>query len=476
MPNREQEDLGGLPLLGVYVHTAWVYRRPYGARTWTLSDWRHFLAGLSGLGYNLIQIWPLIDSMPRRLTESDRNYLALIAEVIEIAHDEFDMRVFVGACANTMGTEDAGRLSFLDRPYYANEHRLNPADPEQMNVLFDQRREAVSLLRKADGFWVIDSDPGGYPGSPPSEFVDLLVRYRQLLDELREGIELIYWVWFGWPGAQQDESSGFRTDSWQPVLEEMIRINPEPWLLHITRPAHVEVFAQLDLLDRACVFPYGRIEHEPSMPFTRNQPKVLFDAIRELPGRKGLLGNAQTHCLQLPGYYYMSHFAKGGTPDDADLKSFAEQVVSSHGDVVAGAWQCMNETTLEQIDEAIARTDEVDTLHPGMIGGLLFGDAGRFLSELRLQLRLRRAAQHLKMEAEGGDVLAALRAIHEPLAAWTQHTGYRDFSYSEPIIDTLRSVAKQCGLDEFEALWSHDMNPTHQAGYMTRYLDYLGRL
>ena len=59
-------------LIGMYVHQHWPYRHPYAARTWTYDDWHGYLDGLSRLGFNLVLIWPVQETMPNPLTPSDR--------------------------------------------------------------------------------------------------------------------------------------------------------------------------------------------------------------------------------------------------------------------------------------------------------------------------------------------------------------------------------------------------------------------
>ena len=92
---------------GMYIHTHWSYKYPYAARNWRLSDWSAYLKGLKKMGFNLLQIWPMIDTMPLPLTKSDEAHLKKIQQVIELAHAE-RMLVFVGACANTIGNSQAG--------------------------------------------------------------------------------------------------------------------------------------------------------------------------------------------------------------------------------------------------------------------------------------------------------------------------------------------------------------------------------
>ena len=449
--------------LGMYVHTHWHYNRPYAARTWTLDDWRGLLSGLRGLGFNFVQIWPQVDTMPDPLTASDRAHLARLSRVIDMAHDDFGMKVIVGACANTLGNDKAGGFSFENRPYFVGERKINPGSPSEVNELFRRRREVLEPLCRADGLWVIDSDPGGYAGSPPEEFVALLGRYRGVLDSLRPGIELIYWMWFGWSAGTN------REESWRAVLAGLKNLNPEPWSMHVCLPEHVPVAREMGVLDRACSFRYGAIENEPSMPWTRHEPERLFRELGSVPGPRGALGNAQTYPVQLPHIYYFSHFSRGGTPANADLEGFAERLLPGRGPAIAAAFRAMGQSTVEEIQSAGRALDAVKPGQPGDLGGLLFGSPERFLNDLRVQLRLRAAEQRLD-EAKGQDALRkALREICRPLVAWCECHGFTDYGWLTPV-SKIGTAAETLHIEGVAKLFHEGHAEDHRHGFMTRLL------
>ena len=93
-----QERRGDTKLVGMYVHQGWSYNHPYAARTWTLADWRSYLDGLSKLGYNSVLIWPMLETMPNPLTASDRIHVDKTKSVIDLAHQEFQMKVYIVFC------------------------------------------------------------------------------------------------------------------------------------------------------------------------------------------------------------------------------------------------------------------------------------------------------------------------------------------------------------------------------------------
>src|ERR1035441_2379693 len=227
-------------LVGMYIHQHWPYNYPYAARTWQVADYRGYCGGLKTLGYNTVMIWPLLETMPSPLTASDRASLKKIAAVIDMLHRELGMRGYIALCPNVgakpetaakargslkkiaafidmlprelgmrvsialcpnVGAKDeeAAKAPFEKRHFFYCDTRVNPADPKALAKLIARRKEVFRPLRKVDGVAIIDSDPGGYPGSTNPEFVNLLMAHRKMFDSLRPGIELVYWNHVGWP-------------------------------------------------------------------------------------------------------------------------------------------------------------------------------------------------------------------------------------------------------------------------------------
>ncbi len=89
---------------------AWIYNRPYAARTWTDDDWHGYIEGLHRLGYNLVSIWPQARDHAHPLTPSDRAKLDQHRRVIDMAHREFGMKVWIVLCPNISAIDEyAGR-------------------------------------------------------------------------------------------------------------------------------------------------------------------------------------------------------------------------------------------------------------------------------------------------------------------------------------------------------------------------------
>ena len=257
-------------MIGMYVHECWVYNHPYAARTWTDEDWHGYLDGLSRMGFNLISIWPQLEIIPHPLTPSDRAKLEQLRRVIDMAHQEFGMKVWIILCPNNVPIDEyAGRSTFEERSFSGCEIRANPADPQAMDDLVVRRESLLKPLSAMDGLMMIDSDPGGYPNSTNKEFVDLLVRHRKILDRLRPGeIELVYWVWYGWQSCGRYLATGeIAAETKADFLETLALLkerNPEPWSI----ARGLEFATQLGLQSKVINFDYGAIECEPAFPMT----------------------------------------------------------------------------------------------------------------------------------------------------------------------------------------------------------------
>jgi len=474
-------------LLGMYIHMHWGYNHPYAARTWRLDDWRAYLSGITGLGYNLLQIWPMVDSMPLPLTASDKAHLAKMRQVIDLAHREFGMTVWVVLCANTLGNKEAAKYPFESRPYFATERRINPGDADERRELMEARQVFLAPLVRADGFSIIDSDPGGYEGSPPSEFVQLLADHRRLFDAMRPGILLNYWMWQGWrdPGRP---AVGDPLTPWREVVCGMMAQDLEPWGLLACYREHFQVVAELSLHDRVLYYPYNTIENEPSFPLTNcDLPRIerAFAASGPTGGDaacypRGAMGNAQSHGLQLPHTYFFAQLARGRQA--INLAMFAEELIPGLGADIAEGWNALAGNDGGRIASARARllAARRATLVAGRLGGLLFGDPARFLDDLIAQLAWKGATVGLaEALASGENLLPAARGLVVTLEGWAVRHGFQDF-YGGPFRDILHPLLARLAerlphghylasaLAEYDALGRHHVPQRH--GAFTRLL------
>ena len=418
-------------MIGMYVHECWVYNHPYTSRTWTDEDWHGYLEGLHRLGYNLVAIWPLLETMLDPLTPSDKAKLDQHRRIIAMAHKEFGMKVWIVLCANIMPIDDyARRLSFEKRPFYGSDLRVNPADPKALDAMMARRELLLRPLAQMDGLLIIDSDPGGYPGSTNKEFVNLLVRHRRLLDTLRPGaIEVVYWAWAGWPAYARYYTTGdFAWGTESEFLEALTLLkerNPEPWGL----ARGLEYARKLSLQSRVINFAYGAVELEPAFPMTvfgTHAGGNAYQSGRDLAPR-GTMANAQTHCLQLPNTFAFAQGAKGAPLADGDYIRFANDLIAGEGERIFSGWQALGGSDSERMRHVTAQLASriKARLEPGPLKGLLLGDANRFIKALYVMLRVKAAATDF-MNASERDrpVVGPFAELVAWLERWQVVTGY----------------------------------------------------
>ena len=428
-------------LVGMYVHQHWPYRHPYAARTWTETDWRGYAGGLHSLGFNAVMIWPVLETMPSPPLASDRASLEKLRRVIAMLQGELDMAVFIALCPNVVAVDRvARRAPFEERHYFYSDRRVDPADRQAVQEMLGIRAELLEPLKAADAVVIIDSDPGGYPGSTNAEFADLLAAHRHMLDRLRPGIELVYWMHAGWEAYCRYYATGVfaqGTDAeFVDQLERLAALDLEPWGLangldHATR---------LGLEERVICYRYGVIEGEPSLPTTNFSGNRAFEAGTQA-GPRGVMGNAQTHCLQLPNTLAFARGATGGTLSDDDYLELAERLIPGQEHEILAGWRAMASRDVEEVREAgraveeTARSVGPGKVRTGDLEGLLFGDPVRFLDDLAVQLRVREeccafvtatSGQSTVAAAGGDDLRAALGRFTASASAWHRRHGYRN--------------------------------------------------
>jgi hypothetical protein len=455
----------------MYVHQHWPYLHPYAARTWTVEDWRGYADGLKKLGYNAVMIWPVIEVMPEPLLPSDREHLERTQQVIGLLHREFGMRAWIALCPNVAANDsEAAKAPFEMRHFFYSDIRVNPRDPAAVERMLRRRERLFQYLRDADAVSIIDSDPGGYPASTNADFIHLLVEHRKMLDRVRKGIELVYWMHAGWEAYGRYYQTGefaMAGDAERlDMLRRLTRANLEPWGLANGYPQA----ETLGIARRVVSFNYGRIEGEPSFPMTNFGGMNAWEGGR-LPGPRGEMGNAQTHCVQLPNTYAFARGATGGpAPTLADYVAFAERLIPGKGEVIVRGWRALSAQDATAM-RAAARDLESATAAPlatGDLKGLLFGDPKRFLVDLVYMLRLRAAyLDFLAAQQHEGNWKAPMRAFVAAAAAWQQRHGYQNHwgwpgmeeslrkLHSSEIDAVLDDLHKPPGLSGFESVREH---------------------
>jgi hypothetical protein len=416
-------------LVGMYIHQHWPYNYPYAARTWQVEDYRAYCGGLKALGYNSVMIWPMLETMPSPQTRSDRASLKKIAAVIDMLHSELGMRVYFALCPN-VGVKDAEarKTSFEKRHFFYCDTRVNPGDPQALDQLIERRQELFRPLAQVDGVAIIDSDPGGYPGSTNGEFVNLLLAHRKMFDRLRPGIELVYWNHVGWPAYgrwyQMGKFNYGTEEEFVAALTLLKQADPKPWGI----ANGLKYAEKVGLADKVISYNYGRIEGEPSMPMTRFDVAGACEAGKS-KGPRGVMGNAQTHCVQLPNTFAFARGATGKPIAREDFVRFAEDLIPGQGELIVQGWESLeagNTTAMRGLADRLEKLPS-GKLKGGPLQGLLFHNPRRFVVDLALMLRLKAAFLDYVAAAESGkNMKAALGGFVATLDAWQKRTGYQN--------------------------------------------------
>ena len=413
-------------LIGMYIQQDWPGHHPYSPRTWNFNEFKAYLGALRQLGYNSVQLRPLIEIMPKPLTESDRAQLSKLGQIITAAH-ELGLWVLLTVPANVVPDDGpAGQATYEDRQLHHSARLINPADKTAVQNMLDWRGQLLKPLAQADALVITDSDPGGYPRATNRQFINLLAEHRKMLDRLRAGIELIYWVNVGWAGAcHHYQTNVFRwsiDEEFEEALMHLAELDLEPWGL-ANAGHHAE---QLGLQARTIDFRHGAIEAEASLPLTNFGSNEAWSAGNARSVR-GVMGNAQTHCVQLPNTFAFARGACGQAVTSDDYVSFADQLIPEQGWLIVQAWEALAGSEpgyMMSVAEQLAAIPAMN-LMPGPLNGLLFGAVQRFVFDLRMQLALRASLEGFCAACDQGhEMKRALRRFVDGLEAWQRQQGY----------------------------------------------------
>jgi hypothetical protein len=307
------------------------------------------------------------------------------------------------------------------------------------------RERLLDYFKAVDGMVFIDSDPGGYPGSTNAEFVALLGEYRELLDRLRPGIELIYWPWLGW----ETYSKALVTHKWgyapageyADLLARLNALNPQPWgildgLQSVRMASDMKAnnedishyIRKAGYKGKAISFDYYGVELE-SPPVTDFRPAAARNAGTNRGGR-GTMANAMAPILQLANTFVFARAATGHSVSDTDLVDFADRLIRGVGPLIVASWQALSSSNppLMWKHAKDLRSAAQGQLSLGDLRGLFLSDGKRFLEDLAMQLEMTAACQDfIRIQASGTPVKQSLSNLASRVDAWLARTGYNNW-------------------------------------------------
>jgi hypothetical protein len=376
----------------MYAHLHWQYNRPYACRSWSLKDWENYVDLLSHWGCNVLQIWPMLCLLPDPLSDKDQEYLSRFASLTEYANNCRGMEVWVGECCNNVAHTDWG-VPIERREYFGTEKLLNPGDPKQFEQIMNSRRNLYRSIPNASGYWIIDSDPGFWKGSPSTDFVDVFAGNQKIMKVYnRTDAQMIYWMLWGW-------GNGTREENWEQVLSGLTERLGNSWYLLLgTYKEQMEVVRKLGLTNPLIYFPYGTIEQEPGTPQTQFHFEQIKDNVDYAVnnGFEGYMGQVQTSVVQLPNLYFLMRClwnpeTRFVSPEKI-LNELAHHIFPEISSLISGTWMAMKNGDLaemgfysEKLEQLLTETNRIE----GAFGKLLFGNSGLIVEDLFLMLNIR---------------------------------------------------------------------------------------
>lgn len=266
-----------------------------------------------------------------------------------------------------------------------------------------------------------------------------------MMDRVRPGIELVYWMHAGWQGYSRFYDTGhFEFGLEEEFLDTLSRLaaaDPAPWGI----ANGFAIAEKLGFGDRVYGYNYGAIEGEPTFPMTNFGGDLARNA-GSMGMPRGVLGNAQTHCVQLPNTMAFAHGALGKPVTGADYEEFANRLVPGHGATILRAWRALagpdtdeartgiaaaaGGHTQASADEARAASAAIAPLaakdaKAGDLGGFLFGSTARFADDLVRMLDLCAASIDLTAALNSGTRHdGALREFISAADLWQAKHGY----------------------------------------------------
>lgn len=424
----------------LYLHQHWRYNYPWATWSWGVEDWKHALDMAACLRVNLVMLWPHMDMIAPPLSIPEQDYLADIREIVDYAHRKRGIKIWMVEGPNVLlDSPEVKQLPIERRDYYAYANMTggglkNPSDPRQVAALMANREALYRAIPNADGYSLIDSDPGGWLGSPASEFVSLFVGNRKLLDQFHErprDAALIYWLLASW-------GTGTAEENWRNAMRDMEeRVSPPRKYLAIWAP-QLKIAKELGVLSESVFFPYGIIEGEPSFPLTNLNFAEIHRALEyaaNYEGLEGTMANSQTFFMQLPNIYYFTHYGWSPVADqasDADvLQSLAKLLFPEKAAVLAGAWAQLQApgaaAALTKASELQDLLNKQSAGRVGTLGSYMFPKPTQVLTDLLTMLRIHASAEHVRETVTAGspsEVTAAVAEYLRQMLDWQQRNGF----------------------------------------------------
>ena len=155
------------------------------------------------------------------------------------------------------------------------------------------------------------------------------------------------------------------------------------------------------------------------------------------------MGNAQTHCVQLPNTFAFARGATGQTLTFADYEQFANDLIVGQGARIVRAWQALQGRDATQMRTLADGLEDLaaQPLQTGRLKGLLFGNPKRFLTDLVMQLRYQAAHEEFCSDSENNhDARASFARFVQAAEIWQHQHGFENMWYEPRLHIALRKL------------------------------------
>lgn len=424
--------------VGFYTHGGWVFDYPLAPRSWQRADYAAMFQLLKRMGYDTVQIWPLLEAIPMPLTTADRAELTAFRPIIDDGRAA-GLRTWMALCPNLTTLPAIASVPWRQRNPYPFMRTIRYDSASETADYLAHRRAMIEILNNADGYVTIDGDPGGYADAQPQHFVNVFLNDRAAIEQFGTHPaqqSVIPWLWCGW---------GTR-GVWAEPIEPFIRATldllpaqlPEPWALlagrsdrdgHANGRTNLRLIDEYNLESRSMLLFYEAIEFEPVPPSATLRFADIRRYFQEEAAlhRKasGVMGNAQQPIMALPNIYFFARLARdvgyAGKTDDAVLDDLAA-FLGGPPALLQPAWKCLA-LPLAGIPETLPAQLRATTL-TGEAAAFIPGGPALYLDILAAQVDSRRRMLTAMTLPTGTDAQAAT-AVAEGTDAlvdwWSRH-------------------------------------------------------
>ena len=398
----------------------WPLKYPYSFRVWKEADWMRFIDMAWVQRINLFYLWPFMEIIPLPLSSEDRSYLQEVRRVVDYAQNKRGMEVWIFQSANRIGVSDCSSVDPRERPYWVMgksgtssgcQQDMNPANATQFAQIISHFQAFYEIVDNADSYNFIDSDPGGWPGSPLSEQMQIFDGARTLLDKYSvqgEQTKLADWMWHGWGNPKSAKLADF----WQTKTIANFQQNlAGPWQLVAGMSLDLAAAENRSVLVNTTFLQYNAIEAEPSVPSTNllndhsgaNPVKQMLETADQYPALGGIMGNNMIPCIQLPRTFYFSSAAwdrsYANTSEEELLLELGRQLYPDHAALIQSAFLALAEVDAVKVNASLTGISQLlsspEDVRPGLMGRFVFPDKMAIAANLQLQLAARYTRQAL---------------------------------------------------------------------------------